>query len=174
MTTKSLIVRVVLAADWPAAFRIVSLTASAKAAAGQGLDAGGVALGMGDLPPWPQRRNLCLSLARRYADEPGDDELAAAWFTLGADPGGAGWRTAEGHKNYTPVLVALARAILANPALLDDEAFAAAVDGWRFLERAGSDGEDDLIVAARLYGAMAKIDKPRLLSWARTWSQVAP
>jgi hypothetical protein len=70
-----------------------------------------------------------------------------------------------------PVFMALADAIVANPTLLDDEAFAEAVDGWRFLERAGSDGEDDLIVAARRYGAMAKIDRAKILAWARRWSE---
>jgi hypothetical protein len=47
----------------------------------------------------------------------------------------------EADSTYRPVFRALADAILADPALLDDEAFAEAVDGGRFLERAGSDGK---------------------------------
>jgi hypothetical protein len=39
--------------------------------------------------------------------------------------------------------------------------------GWRFLERAGSDGEQDLIVAAQRYGAALKIDIAEMLAWAR-------
>jgi hypothetical protein len=38
------------------------------------------------------------------------------------------------------------------------------------LEHAGSDGEDDLIVVARRYGAMAKIDGDEVLAWARRWT----
>jgi hypothetical protein len=38
------------------------------------------------------------------------------------------------------------------------------------VEHAGSDGEDDLIVAARRYGAMAKIDGDAVLAWARRWT----
>jgi hypothetical protein len=171
MTTTPLIVRMVLAEDWSEAFRIVWSASFEKAAADQGLDAGGVALDMGDLPPWPQRRRLCLSLASRCAEDYEDEELARAWTMLGADPRGPEWRTPAGDKTYAPVFRALADAIVSDPALLDDAAFAEAVDGWHFLERAGSDGEDDLIVAARRYGAMAKIDKDRILAWARAWSE---
>jgi hypothetical protein len=174
MTTQPLIVRMAVAEDWPAAFRIVWAASFAKAAADMGIPAGGVSIGMGDLPPWPQRRRLCLSLARRCAEDYDDQELACAWTMLGADPSGPGWRTSAGNKTYVPVFMALADAIVADPALLDDAAFAEAVDGWRFLERAGSDGEDDLIVAARRYGAMAKIDGAKILAWARRWSEARP
>jgi hypothetical protein len=160
-----------LAEDWPAAFRIVWSAAFEKAAADEGTDVGGVAIDMDNLPPWPERRRLCLSLGRRCAEDYDDQELAGAWTMLGADPSGPGWRTSVGKETYQPVFMALATAIVADPALLDDETFAEAVDGWRFLERAGSDGEDDLIVAARRYGAMAKIDRVKILAWARRWSE---
>src|SRR6201999_2850046 len=123
---------------------------------------GGVAIDMDTLPPWAQRLRLCLSLACRCAEGSDDQELAGAWTMLGADPSGPGWRTSAGKETYVPVFMALADAIVADPALLDDEAFAEAVDGWRFLGRASSDGEDDLIVAARRYGAMAKIDNAKI------------
>jgi hypothetical protein len=168
MTTTPLIVRMVLAADWNEAFQIV--WSAAFAAAGHRLDATGVSLGMGDLPPWPQRRHLCRSLARRCGEEYGDKELARAWTMLGADPRGPEWRTRDGDETYAPVFRALAEAIVADPALVDDAALAAAVEGWHVLEHAGSDGEDDLIVVARRYGARAKIDGDEVLAWARRWT----
>jgi hypothetical protein len=135
-----------------------------------GIPAGGIAIDMDNLPPWPERRRLCLSLGHRCAEEH-DDQLACAWTMLGADPSGPGWRTRAGNKTYGPVFRALASAIVADPTLLDNETFAEAVAGWRFLERAGSDGEDDLIVAAQRSGAMAKIDRAKILAWARRWSE---
>jgi hypothetical protein len=129
MTTTPLIVRVALAADWSEAFRIVRSAAFATAAAGHGLDAAGVSLGMGDLPPWPERRRLCRSLDRRCGEEYGDQELARAWTMLGADPRGPEWRTSEDNKTYAFIFRALADAIVADPALVDDAAFAAAVEG---------------------------------------------
>jgi hypothetical protein len=173
MTTTPLVVRMALAEDWPAAFRIVWAASFAKAAAdqGPGAGAGAVAIDMENLPPWPQRRRLCLSHGRRCAEVFDDQELAGAWTMLGADPSGPGWRTSAGKETYVPVFMALADAIVADPALLDDETFAEAVDAWRFLERAGSAGEDDLIVAARRYGAMAKIDRGKILAWARRWAE---
>jgi hypothetical protein len=171
MTAKPLIVRMALAEDWQAAFRIVWDVSFERAAADMGIPAGGISIGMENLPPWPQRRRLCLSHAHRCAEVFDDEELAGAWTMLGADPSGPGWRTSAGKETYVPVFMALADAIVADPALLDDETFAEAVDGWRFLERAGSDGEDDLIVAARRYGAMAKIDRAKILAWARRWAE---
>jgi hypothetical protein len=170
MTATPLIARLALAKDWTEAFRILWPASFAKAATNPGLAAGDSAIDTDDLVAWPQRRHLCLSLARRCAEEDGDDELACAWTMLGAAPRRPGWRTGNGDKTYMPVLQSLAGAILADAALLDDAAFVDAVDGWRCLERAGSDGEDDLIVAAQRYGAMAKIDKDRLLPWAHAWA----
>jgi hypothetical protein len=132
MTTTPLVVRMALAEDWPAAFRIVWAASFATAAADQGPGTGAVAIDMENLPPWPQRRRLCLSLARRCVEGADDQELAGAWTMLGADPSGPGWRTSAGNKTYVPVFMALADAIVADPALLDDETFAEAVDGWRF------------------------------------------
>jgi hypothetical protein len=160
-----------LAEDWRAAFRIVWDVSFERATPGMGIPAGSISIGMENLPPWPQRRRLCLSHGHRCAEVFDDEELACAWTMLGADPSGPGWRTSAGNRTYGPVFRALARAILADPTLLDDETFAEAVDGWRFLERAGSDGEDDLIVAARRYGAMAKIDRAKILAWARRWAE---
>jgi hypothetical protein len=115
MTTTPLIVRVALAADWNEAFRIVRSASFATAAADHGLDAAGVSLAMGDLPPWPQRRRLCRSLARRCGEEDGDKELARAWTMLGADPRGPKWRTRDGDETYAPVFRAPADAIVADP-----------------------------------------------------------
>jgi hypothetical protein len=128
MTTTPLIVRMALATDWSEAFRIVRSAAFAIAAADRGLDAASVSLGIGDLP-WPERWRLCLSLARRCAEDY-DDEVARAWTMLGADPRGPKWRTRDGDETYAPVFRALADAIVADPALVDDAAFAAAVEGW--------------------------------------------
>ena len=72
---------------------------------------------------------------------------------LGADPSGPACRTSDGDKTYGPIFRALADAILACPALLNDALFAEAVEGWHVLQHAGSDGEDDLIIATRRYGA---------------------
>jgi hypothetical protein len=166
MTTTPLIVRMALAADWRAAFRIVWDVSFEKATPGMGMPPGSIAIGMGNLPPWPERRRLCLSLARRCGEEDGDKELACAWTMLGADPRAPEWRTRAGDGSYATVFRALAVAIAADPTLVDDAAFAAAIEGWHVLEHAGSDGEDDLIVVARRYGAMAKIDRDEILAWA--------
>ena len=171
MTTTPLIVRMALAEDWPAAFRIVWAASFAKAAANDGPDAGGVAIDMDNLPPWPQRRRLCLSLARRCAEGSDDQELAGAWTMLGADPSGPECRTRDGDKTFGPIFRALADAILAAPALLSDELFAQAVEGWHVLQHAGSEGEDDLIIATRRYGATAPINRDEVLAWARRWSE---
>jgi hypothetical protein len=171
MTTTPLVVRMARAEDWPAAFRIVWDVSFERAAAGMGIPAGGIAIGMENLPPWPQRRRLCLSHARRCAEVFDDDELAGAWTMLGADPSGPGCRTRDGDKTFGPIFRALADAILAGPALLSDALFAQAVEGWHALQHAGSDGEDDLILATRRYGAMAKIDKATILAWARRWAE---
>lgn len=163
---KPLIVRVALCDDWMAAFRLVWEATFGRIAADHA-------------PPmeylkWSGRRGFCLSYAERCADEYDDKELADAWATLGAEPAGPKWRTPEGHKIYLLVFASLAAAIVADPALLDDQAFAEAINGWLFLERAGSDGEDDLIAAARRYSAMVKIDKAEILAWARSWAQARP
>jgi hypothetical protein len=86
MTTTPLVVRMAPAEDWPAAFRIVCDVSFERAAADMGIPAGGISIGMEDLPPWPQRRRLCLSHAHRCAEVFDDQELAGAWTMLGADP----------------------------------------------------------------------------------------
>ena len=166
MSDRPLIVRVVIAGDWMEAFRLAWTTTFGLIAADHA-------------PPmqylkWPARRGLCLACAKRCAEDCGNNDLVGAWSALGAEPAGLGRRSLARDKAYAEVFAALARAVVADPALLDGEAFSVAVHGWRFLERAGSDGEDDLIVAARLYGGMTKIDRPKLLTWAHAWSRAEP
>ena len=169
-TDRPLIPQVVLAADWHAAYTLVWQAAYAEEAARQGLSfaAREWVLKGPKRTAWPEVRKVCLMYAADAA-KMGNDELACAWTMLGADPSGPGWRTPEGGRTYLPVFRGLARTILADTSLLDDDRFCEAVEGWRFLELAGSDGEDDLIVAAQRYGAMSKVDKERILAWARIW-----
>jgi hypothetical protein len=162
VSERPLIVRVVTTADWMEAFHLVWEATVGRIAVG-------VAPPMEHLR-WANRRGLCLSLARRCAENYGHQELARAWTILGADPRGPEWRTNDADKTYAPVFRALADAIVVDPALVDDAAFAGAVEGWHVLEHAGSDGEDDLIVVARRYGSMAKIDRDEVVAWARRWT----
>jgi hypothetical protein len=86
MTTTPLIVRMALAADWSAAFRTVWNVSVEKATAGIGIPAGGISIAMENLPPWPERRRLCLSHGHRCAEVFDDQELARAWTMLGRRP----------------------------------------------------------------------------------------
>jgi hypothetical protein len=166
VSDKPLIVRVVTAGDWMKAFRLAWTTTFGQIAADH-------APSMQYLK-WSARRGLCLAYAARCAEDSENNDLVGAWSALGAEPAGLGRRSSGGDRAYANVLAALARSIAADPVLLHEEAFAVAVHGWQVLERAGADGEDDLIVAARLYGGMTEIDRPRLLTWARAWSQAKP
>ncbi|MCK9918045.1 hypothetical protein MXD81_53785 [Microbacteriaceae bacterium K1510] len=166
MSEKPLLVRVVTAGDWMEAFRLAWTTTFGQIAADHA-------------PPmqylkWSARRSLCLAYAARCAEDSGNSDLVGAWSALGAEPTGLGRRSSDSDNAYADVFAALARSIVADPALLDDEAFAVAVHGWHLLKRAGADGENDLIVAARLYGGTTKIDRSKLLTWARAWSQAKP
>lgn len=166
MSEKPLIVCAVTAGDWMEAFRLAWTTTFGQIAADHA-------------PPmqylkWSARRSLCLAYAARCAEDSENNDLVGAWSALGAEPAGPGRRSFGGNQVYADVFAALAHSIVANPALLDEEIFAVAVHGWRFLERAGADGKDDLIVAARLYGGTMEIDRAKLLTWARTWSQAKP
>lgn len=166
MSEKPLIVGVVTAGDWMEAFRLAWTTTFGQIAADHA-------------PPmqylkWSARRGLCLAYAARCAEDSENNDLIGAWSALGAEPAGLGQRSLDGDKAYTDLFAALACSIATDPALLDEEAFALAVHGWHCLERAGTDGEDDLIIAARLYGGMTEIDRPRLLTWARTWPLAKP
>ena len=149
-----------LAPDWEAAYQLAAATLPGARA--------GIAA---PEPPasWEIRRPYCLQMSAFVRNELRSHSRAAAWAILGADPAGPEWRKREGYENYGQVLRGIADAIVTEPSLLDDEAFREAVDGWRFLEHAGSDGDEDLIVSARKYGAMGKADAAEILSWAQRW-----
>lgn len=168
-----LIVRVVMAADWHDALTLVSQAAHARSAARHGfpVDNEPWTIKRADVVDWKNSRAGALLCASAAAED-GDEDLAAAYFALGADPSGVGWRTLAGSKTYVPVMRALGKAIVADVSLLADEKFAEAAEGWRFLEIAGSNGEDDLIVAAKTYGAMGRIDRDSIRAWAQMWSEV--
>lgn len=151
MMEKPLIVRAMMSADWHSAFVQVSQAQFEESAGRLGLTAspGVWDIKTPDKIAWATVRKVCLRNAAASID-PG---LAAAWWLLGADPAGPGWRTPEGYRIYSQVLVTLARAIDDDPSLLGDDKFCEAVNGWKFLAQAGSDGEQDLIVAAQQHGA---------------------
>lgn len=173
MSDHPLIVRVVMAADWHEALSVTSKTAVERATArhGYAFEPTEWKLTKPDRIDWKNARAGALLCASAAAED-GDEELAAAYFALGADPSGVGWRTLAGSRTYVPVMRELGRAIVADPALLDDERFCETAEGWRFLEIAGSDGHDDLIVAAKMYGAMGRIDRDSIRAWAKMWSEV--
>lgn len=156
----TLIRDMLMASDWEAAYRLAAATLPGAR--------DGAALSE---PPasWELRRPYCLQMSAFVRNELRSHSRAAAWAILGADPAGPGWRKREGYENYGLVLKGIADAIVAQPPLLEDERFRDAVQGWRFLERAGSDGEDDLIVSARKYGAMGRNDASDILAWAQRW-----
>jgi hypothetical protein len=149
-----------IAPDWESAYRLAAAT----------LPSARDGVAVSDPPAsWEIRRPYCLQMSAFVRNELKSSSTAAAWAILGADPAGPGWRKREGYENYGQVLRGIADAIVAEPSLTDDEAFREAVDGWRFLEHAGSDGDEDLIVSARRYGAMGKADAAEILSWAQRW-----
>jgi hypothetical protein len=156
----ALVHRVIMAPDWVTAFRTV------LAAMPAAHDADAV---LGKLQAWEDRRRACLQMTALCRDDLKSPSRTAAWAILGADPAGPGWRKREGYQNYSQVLKGIADVIAAQPTLLEDEQFRDAVGGWRFLERAGSDGEEDLIVSARKYGAMGRNDASEVLAWAQRW-----
>jgi hypothetical protein len=158
-----IIVRVMMAADWLAAYQIVWAATYA--------DVHSKMAQPSNRSEWALARLACL-LRAEEARKAGDAELAGAWSLLGADPRGPQWRSLSGGRTYVPALRAIGRTIVADTALLDDMAFCQAVEGWRFIEAAGSAGDDDLIVAAKTYGAMGKIDKEAIAVWAKMWSEV--
>ena len=162
---KPLIARAMLAEDFPAAFRLVWESAGSPAD-----------VDLTDLKELSGRApdrmlfGLAREICRQKAVEAvrvGKRDLAEAWRLLSAPPEGNRWRTPEGHWIFSRVLIALARAIDADPTLLDDDRFCEAVVGWKFLDRAGSDGEEDLIVCAKSHGAALKVDKGELRVWAK-------
>jgi hypothetical protein len=169
---KLLIVRVMMAGDWHAAFVMVSQAAFRDTTDRLGVPSSDAAWSVNppDKIAWENVRQVC----RLNAEASIDPDLAAAWWMLGADPAGPGWRKPESYKDWERLLAAIGKAIATHPVLLDDAVFRQAVAGWRFLERAGSDGEDNLIVCAKVHGAHFKTDRDELLAWARIWSAVTP
>ena len=162
---KPLIARAMLAEDFPAAFRLVWEVAGSPA----DVDLTDLKELSGRAPDrmlFGLAREICRDKAVE-AVRAGKRDLAEAWRLLSAPPEGHRWRTPEGHWIFSRVLIALARAIDADPTLLDDDSFCEAVVGWRFLDKAGSDGEEDLIVCAKSHGAALKVDKGDLRVWAK-------
>lgn len=146
-----LIVRVVTATDWTAAYRLLWRETFGRAGAGHEIPMRHVR--------WPARRSLCLVLANDAIEEWGDQELADAWAILGADP------TPPASRAFKHI----ADAVADDPSLLDDDAFAEALAGWRFIALVSSGGEQDLIATARKIGATLEIDKDGLLEWCQSW-----
>ncbi|MBX9830211.1 MAG: hypothetical protein K2Y27_35100 [Xanthobacteraceae bacterium] len=138
------------------------------AAVDMGLATSSVDVVMGNLPSWTERREVCLRMSNKCLGDFGKPEFAAAWSALGADPAEPGWRKPGEGRVYEVIFVAIAKAIVADATLLDDDLFCAAVNGWKFLEQAGSDGEQDLIVSARKYGATVTASREEILAWARS------
>lgn len=174
MPEKPLIVRVLMARDWYEAYRLVLDEAYAKEAIRRSVAFDHSPMWIerpgDDRSAWSRARLTCL-LQADEAEKAGDAELAGAWSLLGADPRGPQRRSLSGGRTYVPALREIGRVIVADPALLDEEKFCQAVEGWRFVEAAGSSGEDDLIDAAQDYGAFGKIDKEAMLVWAKMWSE---
>jgi hypothetical protein len=141
MTTTPLIVRVALAADWPAAFRIAWSVAFAQAAAGHGLDAGGVSLAMGDLS---RGRSAAACVCRSPAAAP-TTTATESWPA----PGPCSAPIRAGRSG--------ARATATRPMR-------------RSSGRRRTRSWPTLIVAAQRYGARAKIDGDAVLAWARRWT----
>lgn len=173
MSDHPLIVRVVMASDWFEALSLTTKVAVERATArhGYAFEPTKWQMTKRHRIEWANARAGALLCASAAAED-GDEELAAAYFALGADPSGVGRRTLAGSRTYVPVLRALGQAIVDDPTLLDDEKFCEAAEGWRFLEIAGSAGEDDLIVAAKDYGARGRIDRDSIMAWAQMWSEV--
>jgi hypothetical protein len=78
----------------------------------------------------------------------------------------------DDHKIWDRRLASIGKAIVAEPAAFDDEGFRHMVAGWKFLERAGSDGDPDSIAVAWTYGG--RIDKDMLLERAKIWLKAEP
>ena len=161
MTEKPLIFGVVGAENWLQAFEVLWA------------DTFGRIAGRADMMmariKWLERRPLCRALAEQCIEERDDEELAAAWFCLAIGPSEASDLEAA-----KPVLKALAKAIVADPGLLDDKVFARAVAGWRYFVNNPDDEiiVQDVIEAAPVCGANLQVeDRVDTLKWARHWVQ---
>ena len=153
-----LIVRVVLAENWLAAYRILFVATFGRLSADRAE--------MMTYIKWPERRRLCGSFADQCIGEANDEELARAWHCLADDPCGPGL--------YRLVFCTVGAAIVADPTLIDDDAFAKAVAGWRSLATAGQSGQPDFIAAARARGATLTVEKAEMLAWSRLWAEGRP
>ena len=162
---KPMIVRAMLAKDFPAAFMMV-WEASGSPAEFDPSDAAKLSGRAPDRMLFSIAREICRGQAAAYA-EAGKSDTADAWLLLAAPPEGPGWRSPAAHQTWARVLIALARVIYGDPTLLDDDRFCEAVNGWKFLEQAGSDGEEDLIACAKAHGAALRFTKEGLLDWAK-------
>lgn len=168
MTTASgrpppLIIRMALADDWPAAAAL-ALAETMPALP----DAAEAAAAVMTPLDWSSRRRHAAWFVDRLRQDARHD-VADAWAMLAADP--RGWQ--HGHREYEAVFRGLARAVVERGELLDDDAVVEMIDGWRFIERAGTDGVMDVVAAARWYGEMCAVAKARefLPVWARSWAR---
>ena len=171
MTEKPLIVRTALARDWPEAFRTVRIETLKIAAPEMGIPLDkGLVEARGASTDWNERRVECHHLMDRFLDA-GNPTITAAWAMLAADPSALSpARTSSDHRDYRVALAGLADAVVRRPDLLDDEAFAKAVFGWRFSAALGRLAQQkdwpDQIAAARVIGEPITIDRDEMLTWA--------
>lgn len=160
MIQMPIIVRIVLAKDWLDALKTLWIATFGRIAANRA--------DMMTYIKWPERQRLCRAFAEQCIEDCNDEELAIAWHCLAEDPAGP--------ELYRLIFRALASAIVADPALLDDGTFAEAVAGWRFLaNNPESIHEQDSIAAARARGtALIPESKAETLAWARIWAEARP
>jgi len=162
-----LIVRVALARDWENAFEIVFVATFKLAANEMGLPANEVGIEISKpAADRDERRAACRQFARRLLDDYGDSAMAAAWAMLAANPAPQPARSDDDEAMLGLALTGLARAITAEPVLLDDDAFFQAMCGWHFIELAGVAGPLDAIAAAQAIGATITMDRDDMLAWA--------
>lgn len=172
--TKPLIVEVVMASDWPEAFRLVWTETFKVAAADMGAPAPNVDIVIGELPSWSERRAICWRMGTKCAEAHGLPELACSWAALATDPA---WPkddepAPERAKAFMPVLFGLADAIMDNESLLNDTEFGGALLAWRFMSKFGIGGIEDPILAARALAPTCDVDRSELLRWAAKWSRL--
>ena len=158
------IICAVLSPDWVSAYR-QAVGAAIEADVGELVQHGETAI---QNLAWPERRAACLRVADECATLSADRGLTGTWAMLGADP--SGFRKTASAKNYWRIWRGLATAIHSAPELADYDPLCLAIEAWRFIERAGSDGDDDLISAAHRFGAYGRVDRPGLLKWVHAWA----
>ena len=171
---KPVIVRVLMADDWLAAFGIVFAQTFAAAAGMMGApaDPSKIALQFGEGPTdWAIRRGAAARMDLSCADAD-KAELARAWALLALDPKWREGRCIDAGNSRAPPFAALADAIAKDPSLVDDEAFCRRVAALRFLSQFGIGGPiQDVIDAAAMLGGTMQADSDELLDWARRLSR---